>query len=308
MKHRISILFVLLLFQIVLACLLIFNEVKDETRAPDIKFVNFLPEDIDLVEISGADHKKAVLIKEEGLWKVDDYFDFPADSERIEKIIHNLSELETGWPVATSSGASLRFRVAQDDFERRIVLSSGNDRKAEIFFGTSTGVRKVHARSAEQYNVYEVKFPLFQAEADPASWIDKDILKIEKSSIVKVGMPGFTLEDVDGKLAPVNMDANETLESSEMEIFMNRLTGISIDQVLGLELPDEFRGKEPDFEYSVVTAPDNREIKSVFFKPEEGPYYVMKSSERPEYFRISSWQVDALKDYKREKFLKPSGS
>jgi hypothetical protein len=305
MKKGIYVLFALLCVQLVMVVLTGMRDYGQDSGKKVEKLLSFRPEEIDRIEIEGNGDGKVVLGKDNSGWRLPQYYSFPADADSVTKLLDTLAGLSPRWPIATTVEAEDRFKVSPENFERHITLFKGAEKIAEIFFGTSPGIRKIHARAGGDSNIYEVRFSLFEADVNPDSWIDRHVLRVEKPAILKVIMPDIKLEKGEHGFVLSDMDDNTTVVKKEVDFVVGKVSDMTIDGVLGTEKPDGFKGEKPDFEYTLVTdIPDRREISFVFSKPEGKDYYILKSSLRPEYFKVLAWKVDSLKDMKPDRLVK----
>jgi hypothetical protein len=304
MKRNIYILAVLLCLQVLLVFVPGMGSRQEAVTGKSERLVVFRPEEVGKIEISGPEKGRVVIVKKANEWFLPDHSDFPADGKMVREFLEKLDSLDAGWPVATTSGAAERFKVSPDNFERHIILYKGDETVAELFLGTSPGVRKIHARTGGSDNIYEVKFTLFQAADDPDQWIDKNVLRIEEPAITGIRLPGITLERVGSGFAPDDLGANETVVDTEVRGLVKKVARLTIDGVLGTTQPEGFSSDSPDLEYVVVTEPGGVEHRFVFKKPEEGAYYILKTSDRPEYFKVAEWQVNGISGVKRGQLVK----
>src|SRR5579863_3974292 len=117
------------------------------------------------------------LMKKDGAWVLPGSFDAPADGGKVSGLLDRLAALKRGLPIATSKPALRRFKVVDDDFERRLVLSAGDKALATVFFGSSPGLRKSDARSAQDQAVYSVDLPTYDLPTDAGAWLSGELLR-----------------------------------------------------------------------------------------------------------------------------------
>ncbi len=83
---------------------------------------------------------------------------------------------------------------------------------------------------------------------------------------------------------------------------MEKLTGLSIQALLGTDARPEYRQEAPMLEIEVVRK--GGDILSYrFSKPKEGSYYVLKRSDLDHYVKVAEYAVDPIKDATREKLV-----
>src|SRR5690606_15912738 len=101
---------------------------------------------VDGLELAGPDGESLQLSKAQQGWQLPALDGFPADSQRVERMLERLQDLQSGLPVASSGEAQMRFKVADENFERKVQLKSGDKTVATLFLGSSPGMRRIHAR------------------------------------------------------------------------------------------------------------------------------------------------------------------
>jgi len=245
-----------------------------------------------------------VLHKQEGKWlrPLPEIGDFPANQGRIERLLDKLTALEKGWPVATTSGAVQRFKVAEDQFERKLTLYSKEEILAQLYAGTSPGFRKVYVRPMDEESFFSVEFNTWEASTKVDGWIDKEILNLEADELERIEMPGFVLQREEDRLQLSELKENEESNMEEVRLLLDKLTGLRIQSLLGTEAKAEYRQDQPDLEIKIVLK-DGQALSYRFSKPEEAPYYVLKRSDLNHYFKIADFTAKPLLDMAREKLV-----
>ncbi len=243
-----------------------------------------------------------VLNKQEGKWLLSERGDFPASQRDVERLLDRLAALEKGWPVAKTRGAARRFRVDEDQFERKLTLLLDDDTQATLYVGSSSGFRKVYVRPGDRDEVFAVDFNSWEANAKADDWIDKDVLTLDDSDVARVEMPGIILQRADGKLQVVDLGEKEQTNWEESRALLDKLTGLSVQSLLGTEAKSEYRQDQPALEVKIM-----REGGDVlgyrFSKPEDASYYVLKRSDLDYYFKMAEYMVDPVRETTREKLV-----
>lgn len=255
------------------------------------------PGAIDSIRIEDGDNK-VELARLDDRWQVSG-LDFPADDNSVNKLLTSLAGLETGWPVATSGEAAERFKVTEDGFERRIVLSQADKTVTELFIGTVPALRKVHARLAGDDNIYSVEFNTFDARAEADNWIDKTVLQRDIADITRAQLPGVTLVRRDDGIVVEGLNDEQQTNADEAESLLKKLAGLQIQSVLGKSVDDP--GKAVNT--IKLKLKDEREVSYEISKPEDEHYYVLKSSDRPFYFKVATYTLNPVLDMEREKLV-----
>ena len=303
MKKPIVILTALLALQLALAVGL--NLGRDQYRAfePEEKLLAVDAGDVDGLRIDAGEGQHVLMEKQEDQWRLPDLAGFPADQGSVARLLERLAGLEKGWPVATTAGASKRFKVSDPGFERKLTLSKGEETLAALLVGTSPGFRKVHVRVPGEDEIYAVGFSAFEANAKSDDWIDKGVLAQQADEIERIDMPGLTLNREDGRLLVADLDEGEETAEDEARRLVDRIAGLRIRAVLGTEEKPEYDRDQSELRYSIALA-SGAEQEYVFFKPEQADHYVLKASHRDEYFQVDTWAVDPVKEVTRAKLVR----
>jgi len=145
MKKWIFILSGLLAVQFTLTAAVNLTSEDYEAFQAEEKVLSFDEKEVDSLRIEdGTD--SVLLKKQEGKWLLPESDDFPANQSSIERLLGNLATLKKGWPVTKTRSAVRRFKVDEKQFERKLVLLSGDEAQATLYVGTSPGFRKVYVR------------------------------------------------------------------------------------------------------------------------------------------------------------------
>lgn len=259
---------------------------------------------VDTILIKQDEKQQVRLKKEEGRWRISPMNNFQADPVKVKDFLGKLAELKKGWPVATTTAAAKRFKVADDDYERKIILSRDGKDIETLFIGTSPSFRKVHARQKDEESVYAVYFSSYEASTKPEDWIDTGVLKHPASEIARVQFPDFSLSRQDGKLTVEGIDGDsEETVAEEADLLLRKIADLRIRTVLGTEAKPEYNQDKPVFRYTLVLSSGDSE-EYVYSKPKDADGYVLKTSHRGEYFKVDHWVVDEIKEIGRSKLVR----
>ncbi len=199
MRRTIPLLTVILALQIGLALLLAVRKDPLAATTPQTPLINTSLQNVDHLVIEGhtspagaaasantsaAETLASVqLTKKDGTWVLPDYFNAPADKFKLNDVLDELSGLQRGLPIATTASALKRFKLADDNFERRLTLSEGNRVLSTVYFGSSAGARKTDARTARDRAVYDVDIATYELPTQPSDWFDAGLLESDQAGI-----------------------------------------------------------------------------------------------------------------------------
>ncbi len=209
MTKSIRFLSVLLAAQIALTIWLAFTGNSLSAAESNKPLLALKADAVDHLTIDGPNDSHVVLAKVNGHWQLPDVNNFPADSGRVKRLLDQLDQLKPGAPVATTSGARERFKVAEKTFERRIVFGAGNKVLGTLYLGTSPAMRQVHARIDAQDAIYAVNFETYEVPVKADAWEDHAVLQVPQPDIAGIDVDGLQL-----RRAAVEQNVTKTLAAA----------------------------------------------------------------------------------------------
>ncbi len=314
MEKHIRLLAVLLGAQVLLALGLSLTGPDLSAQAGNAPLLTLKAGKVDRLTLEGPDKAKVVLAKANGTWRLPESGDFPADRDKIERLLTRLKDLKQGPPVAGTEGAQERFKVSDKRFERRITLGSGADTLATLYLGTSPGMRQAHAREAKQKTVYAVALPTYDVPVKPEEWEDKTVLQIPKQEITAIDVSGLRVERVTktekqeavknreekseaGKPAEATWrvagHTKKSLKPEAADKLAGLLADLRIGAVLGQAEQPAYGLKKPQLTLS-VSRKNGKTVTYRLGKITGKEEYVLKASTRAEYFRLPSYTAEPL--------------
>lgn len=301
MKKWIVLLCGLLVLQLLVAVIVHLTGEEYGAYEADEKLLDFEINAVDRIKIE-AGSNSAVLAKQSENWVLPNHDNFPADQKNVTQLLDKLAAMKKGWPVATTSSASRRFKVAEDEYERKLTLLTNNEVLAQLYIGNSPGFRKVHVRNADDDEVFSVAFNTWEASADSDDWINKSLLTFSAEDLLRIEMSNFVLQRVDGELQLADLTDEEEIDKQAAQTLVNSLSNLQIESVQNNENKIDNLPDEADFIVKMLLKPDEKFIYR-FFKLNEEPYYLLKRSDSDRYFEIAEFHVNAIKALTRDKLL-----
>jgi len=146
------------------------------------------PADVERIGIRDADGAEAIVTRAGEGWSLAS--GLPADPVKVDTLLAGLLTGDPGFAIATSEGAARRFQVADDSFERRIVLT-GPAGERTLFLGTSPSFRKIHVRRDGDERVFMIELNSYDAPAQEGPWLDRSLLTVTDPT--ELGLYGVQL-------------------------------------------------------------------------------------------------------------------
>lgn len=311
MHKTIGILAILLAAQLVLAAGMAFTGPRLTGQRADTLLIDLGEQKVDRLTIDGSNDQRIVLARQSDRWILPQSNDFPADQRKVDRLLGELKGLKRGLAVGTTASARKRFKVSDQAFERRIVLTADGATLATLYLGTSPAMHQVHARSDADDAVYTAGFSIYDAPLKPQDWEDKGLLKMPQGEISSIALGGMTIARAPVTTAgeaPENSDVQTTEKTSwvgeglahgervnqaNASTLAKDLAGLTFGSVLGSEARPEYGMQTPVLDFTVQREGGGR-IEYRLGKRDQEKDYVLKVSNRPEYFRLPSYTAEAL--------------
>ncbi len=310
MQKKIGLLTALLAAQLILALGLGLGRPAVNAAQPSTPLLALGDQPVDRLEIQGPDKQTLLLQKTAGRWVLPDSAGFPADKSKVERLLGELKALKRGLAVATTAGAQQRFKVSDDDFERKLVLAQGDKTLATVYFGTSPGLRQVHARSARDSAVYTTGFGLYEAPLGADAWEDKTLLRVPADDIRRIEVAVLALSPLQpphaaaakktaqGAAGPppwsaTGLDDGEVVDQAHAADLVQQVSQLTFASVLGTRADPAYGLEQPALTLE-LTLKDGKREQIRLGRREKQNDYVLQVSSRPEYFRLTSAAGAAL--------------
>lgn len=293
---------VLLAIQIGLAVTLYFGDSEKETVTPDSPLLGIKAEAITGLEVSGPDKERIVVQKSNGRWLLPESIDAPANGEQVTALLARLAALKQGLAVATSPAAAKRFKVAEDHFERRVVVKEGDRVAGDLYAGTSPGFRRIHARRADRQEIVAVELSTFELPTAADLWLDKNVLKVKENEITAISFADFTLREIDKTWRLEGLAEGRETDAKAARDLVDKVTGLTVQAVVKAEEAAPLFAGTPALVYSVTTKDGG--TTTFTFNKAEGDAYVVKRGDDVHYYKIHTLQVEGLSKVTGESLVK----
>lgn len=280
--------------------------VEADIKASDRLVIEGPASDVQSADQSAANTTSVELKKQDGQWVLPDYYDAPADVSRVQGMLDKLVDLKRGYAVATTAGALKRFQVADDSFERRVVVQQGDETLATLYLGSSPGLRKIHARTAADEAVYAVELTAYELPIQAMEWLDNALLKVDADALQAIemkpdGQGGLKLvrhaKNGDGQAQDgwraEGLAEGEQLDSERAQILVRAIRELRVDGVLGIDAQPEWQQDQPLLTLSLQQR-DGQAIVWTLSQPEGKERYVLKASNQPWYLELEEWNAKPL--------------
>ena len=249
-----------------------------ESLAPGLSFAA-----VERMVITDGNGSVATLDRRDDVWHVNDTL--PADPVKVDTLLAALLNGDPGLAIATSSGAAARFKVADESYERRVVLSTG-DSEATVYLGSAPSFRKIHARRAGDPSVFVIELNSYDAPTDANAWLDRTLLAVDNIASVELygvtyARDGDTWARSDGE--PVDPEAMEQLVEALANL---RVSGLVDDA------DEDARAAGETLRLSIVAEGETTRI-TVLDNPDSERFYLSSDRYDPT-FDTSAFDAERL--------------
>lgn len=252
-------------------------------------------------QLAGEKSAKAVtLTLQDGEWILPELNRLPANRVKLDLAIGKLMGLKSNWPVATTQDSQSRFKVASDNYQKKIQLFSHDKVIAELFLGTSPGFKKVHLRQSGSQEIYSLELNSYDFSDSATDWLDKALLQI--TDINKINLDEFSLEKKQDTwtLSPSELvTEGKQLDVNKVDALVTKLASFNVLDVTNSE--DAQSEKITAAEVDRLTIGADQEYQLTFYKNESD--YWVKRNDIDSLFTISSTDYNELVNVDAEKLL-----
>jgi len=305
MKKTIRILAIVAAVQLALIGITYVGVGESGTQKGSVNLLTFNVADIDTIVIAGQS-QKGVTLKKGKAWHTGD--GFPADSQRIITLLQRLQDMKHGLAIATSASALTRFKVDEKIFERHLLLRKGDTVLADLYLGNGAGVRHSYVRIAQAHTVYSVPLGSYDLQLQAADWQDKTVLQINSTDITAVSVRGITLtkqisttqkstanstkavQKTDVTWVSSQLPAGKQVDQDAVTHALKLLQSLRFSNVIGTVLPSDVDLTKADLDMNISYQGKQRQYHFV----KQAKDYVLKVSDRPEYFRLNGYTAKEL--------------
>lgn len=201
MNKAVTILSVVLGAQVILAGALFYNGQNSfETQAP-VSLLSLEQHAINEITLQEGDNDKPLILVRNGEnWRLADHPNLPLLDYKVSALTDTLINSKVNWPVSRTEASHERFKVADDNFEKRITYKLGDD-EVEVLLGESPSFKKLYARNGDNNDVFTIEFSGYQLSVDKNDWLNKSLLSVK--DISEISQAGLAFEK-----AQVQQDAD----------------------------------------------------------------------------------------------------
>ena len=121
-----------------------------------------------------------LLVKRDTSWVLASGFDYPVEQTKVTDVLSPIAKLAAAAPIATQASRHKQLHVADDDFERKLVITA-DGKDLTLFIGGFAGTRRTAVRIGGDDRVYAVAgLSASTAGSEARQWIDTAYVKVPR--------------------------------------------------------------------------------------------------------------------------------
>ena len=320
MTRAIRILGILLVIQALFVAAAFLSRTGPETVAARERLVDVAPEAVRTLTVRDGSNTVTLERGEDG-WTIGG---FPAQADKVNDLLDQLANAETGFPAGATAEAAERFKVAESGFEREVRLQGPDVRTVALYFGKGAGAGRTYVRRADAETIFAIDVGTYALPVEAGDWQDKSLLRIGKDTVREVRLDGLTVRRVQksgkeasgsgkGEASGEKGDGTEVAEAQpewralklkEGERFdadafskaLGRLTGLRFAEAMAGPPENDPTTGEPTWTATLVRESGERKY-TLYPAPDEAGRPILTVSDRPDtYFALSNRNADTLKE------------
>jgi len=135
---------------------------------------------------SGDAAKTIDLVKQGTNWVMASGFDYPVEATKVTDVLTPIAKMAAAAPIATQASRHKQLKVADTEFERKLVITvDGKD--LTLLLGGPAGARRNAVRIGGDDKVYAVAgVTPWSINTEPRPWVDASYVKIPTDQVAKV--------------------------------------------------------------------------------------------------------------------------
>ncbi len=293
MNKNIPILSGLLLLQLVFAGVL-FSTDSDQGGNDESKFlVNINSNELSQIKIIDSD-AQLVFSNLGSKWRLEGYPELELLNNKVKSLTEDLSSTKVTWPITRTHSSHERFKVASDQFEKKVVFSDKDGNEQTLLLGNAPNFKQLYVRNVNQDDVFSIEYSNYQLSTDADDWLDKSLLAI--NDISKISHAAINLEkgNDNWQVAPPSTLADQqTIDTTSIENFVNQLTTLSVSGIA----EDSINASNK------LTVHDQQGNKFVYFFASNDEQYFVKREDIDQWFTIAQLNFETLANLSFDKFI-----
>jgi Domain of unknown function (DUF4340) len=284
-KRSVAVLLLVLLIQCGITAAVFWPRQIQVNTSTEQALAPFSDSAIDEVRISDAFNNEVVLARSGKQWLLPELEQVPADTAKVDALLHSIIHQAGSWPIGHSPAAQQRFQVAKNYYQKRLTLWSQGEQLGTIYLGTSPGFRKVHARNESQDAIYSINLEAQQSSALGTDWLDPGLLQVRTPLRIDADLYNLYFEN-----GVWRSGTGGTPDEQELQVLIAALKTLQVEGVADGNLQRELSDVEADLLLKIQGLAGEVSLELLTLN---GNHFI-HSSEYPLFFKLSAYDFDRL--------------
>ena len=251
-------------------------------------------------EGSEALEDKLVTLEKAGEdWGVAERWDHPADADKVDELLRELTALESADVVSTTGMHAVDLGVADDDFRKSVTLTADGVEHV-VLLGTSGRGSSTHARIGGETEVVAVRnFSTWRVNARPDGWVDRQVVDVAPDQVASLEIAGpegalrFTRTEgeVEGAAEWLMGDGDRQagLSGDDLTELLSKATKVSASKVLG-----ELKPVQSELLRVTLTQTDGARVSYVLGATSSDANFLLAVDGGTHLLEVGKWAVEPL--------------
>jgi hypothetical protein len=254
----------------------------------------------------GEDGEPVVLARAGEGFVVESAHGYPADQGRVDELLSALAGMQTREPFATSEGRARQLEVADEAYDRKLVLHGGGGDTRSLYLGAPAGRGRIAARVGGESSVHAVQQAVARAaRTRPSDWLEQPFFEVDREQLASLAIDNDALrvrfvrdEDgawtLDAEASTVTAPPGQLLNTTTVETIARALSRLRIADVAAPEPTPEHGLDAPQATIELALAPDEgtrgMSVAESRFKlllgADDGDHVYLRDADRPFVVRV----------------------
>jgi len=241
-------------------------------------------------------------------WVVADRDDFPADKDKVEKVLDQLMELKIGNALASNPANHNALKVGKRDYDREVTVKTGKEART-IILGSGPA-SSVNLRYQGKNEVYRARgMSVWTINNNVRSYVNTKYVETDKEKLSQVvvsnpkGRLSFAREGDKWVLA--ELPEGETPDDGKIKAFINKVATLNLEEPVGKEIKPG-HGLTGGAEVFLVSGEEEGAVTRRYVigdKQDEQSYYA-KSDDNDWVVAVSKWSSEDIRNKGPADFVK----
>ncbi len=285
MTRSVAVLLLVLLVQCGIAAVVFWPGRNLQEVSTEQTLVTLPIDTVDELRIGDEYDNEVTLLRSGNQWLLRDLSNLPADATKVDALLQSITRKDANWPIARSVAARQRFQVADYYYQKRLKLLSAGKKLATVYFGTSPGFRKTHARNEKQNAIFSITLDSVEISAISADWLEPKLLQVRAP--LRIDADLYNLHFENGAWLSAT---GGTPDAQELELLFTAIKTLQVDGVADEDLQRELSATEANLVLEIQSLAGEVTLQLITLNDS----HFIHSSEYPLFFKLSAYDYDRL--------------